>query len=65
MNTACSTPYASPNTILETAKYFFDTKGFDHTSIRDITEYLGIQEELLFNHFKSLDDMLEVIWSES
>ncbi len=51
--------------ILRTAKYFFDTKGFDHTTCRDITEKIGISDLELLHHFDSLDEILEVIWSES
>lgn len=51
--------------ILRTAKHFFDTKGFDETTCRDITESIGISDMDLLYHFDSLDEILEVIWSES
>ncbi len=53
------------NDIIQTAKYFFDTKGFDQTSCRDITERIGISDAELLRYFNSLDEILEVIWSES
>ncbi len=51
--------------ILQAAKHLFDTKGFDRTSCRDITEHIGISDSELLYYFDSLDEILEVIWSES
>jgi len=51
--------------ILRVAKHFFDTKGFDQTTCHDITERIGISDIELLYYFDSLDEILEVIWSES
>ncbi len=51
--------------ILQAAKYFFDTKGFDQTTCQDITGHIGISDIELLLCFDSLDEILEVIWSES
>lgn len=49
--------------IVEIARVLFDTKGFDHTTIRDITSQIGMSEEGFSLHFKSTDEILEAIWS--
>lgn len=53
-----------PWEILRTAQLFFRSKGFDHTRIDDITECLEISDELFFHCFESLDEILELLWSE-
>lgn len=53
------------NDIIQTAKHLFDTKGFDQTTCHDITKSIGISDVELLNYFNSLDEILEVIWSES
>lgn len=51
--------------IIETARLLFKTKGFDHTSLRDITMQLNISDQMISQHFTSLDEILEVVWSGS
>lgn len=53
------------NDIIEAAKHLFDTKGFDHTTCKDITKRIGMSDVELLGYFDSLDEILEVIWSES
>ncbi len=51
--------------IIETARLLFQSKGFDHTSLMDITMQLNISDQMIFQHFKSLDEILEVVWAGS
>ena len=54
-----------PWEILQTAQLFFKNKGFDHTRIDDITDCLEISNEIFFQCFESLDEILELLWSET
>ncbi len=49
--------------IVRIAKILFDTKGFDHTTIHDITSLAGMSEGIFSLHFNSTDEVLEAIWS--
>lgn len=51
--------------IMETARSLFTTKGFEQTSLGDITKELNISDKIVFTYFKSVDEILEVVWSES
>ncbi len=51
--------------IIETARLLFQSKGFDHTSLMDITMQLNISDQMIFQHFTSLDEILEVVWAGS
>lgn len=50
--------------IIETARSLFNAKGFDQTTVSDITQQLNINDRMIFYHFASLDEILEVVWSE-
>ncbi|KJR97460.1 MAG: hypothetical protein VR65_24120 [Desulfobulbaceae bacterium BRH_c16a] len=50
--------------IMETARFLFRQQGFDQTTIRDITEQLGLSETVITGYFSSKDDLLEAVWSE-
>ena len=50
--------------ILESAKDFFETRGFDNTTTIDIISSLEIREEEFFYHYSSLDEVLDILWSE-
>jgi len=52
-----------PWEILETAYFFFLRKGFEKTTIRDICGKLDIKPPLFYNHFDSLDEVLETLWA--
>jgi AcrR family transcriptional regulator len=56
----CRTRYK----IKELARYFFQIKGFDETTLDDITGELSITMEDFNLYFRSKDDLLEEIWSE-
>lgn len=50
--------------IMETARFLFRQQGFDQTTIRDITDRLGLSETVITDYFSSKDDLLEAVWSE-
>jgi AcrR family transcriptional regulator len=50
--------------ILETARSLFKQRGFDQTSLRDITDRLALTETDIAAYFGSKDDLLEAVWSE-
>lgn len=52
-----------PWEILETAYYFFRKKGFERTAIPDICNRLDINQSQFYNHFDSLDEVLEILWA--
>lgn len=51
--------------IVQTARELFDSQGFDNTTIHDLIDRLDISDTLFFAHFQSLDELLEIVWSES
>lgn len=51
--------------IIDASRFLFQTKGFDNTTVRDLIERLQISEQLFFCYFQSMDEILEVVWSES
>lgn len=50
--------------IVNTARLFFTTKGFDLTTLEDVMQALNINEEIFRKNFNSMDELLEVVWSE-
>lgn len=50
--------------IIEIARIVFNQKGFDDTSVLDVAERVNISEQKFTNYFRSLDELLEVVWSE-
>ncbi|MBT8353126.1 MAG: helix-turn-helix transcriptional regulator [Desulfofustis sp.] len=52
-----------PWEILETAHSLFQKKGFERTSIADICSRLEIKPFEFYNHFDSLDEVLEILWA--
>ena len=49
--------------ILETAYLLFNKKGYDRTKIEDICKKLNINERQFYYHYKSLDEVLEILWA--
>lgn len=49
------------NEILDVAERLFAVKGFDHSSIADIQNEIGIARGTLYYHFKSKEDILDAI----
>jgi AcrR family transcriptional regulator len=49
--------------ILESARSSFTLLGFDKTKIMDICRDLGISKRTFHKYFKSLDEILDVLWA--
>ncbi|MCI8294095.1 MAG: TetR/AcrR family transcriptional regulator [Hespellia sp.] len=49
------------NEILDVAERLFVGKGFDHTSIADILEEVGIARGTLYYHFKSKEEIMDAM----
>lgn len=49
--------------IVATAKMLFQTRGFENTTIKDITTSLKITDSMFFHHFSSTDEILELLWN--
>lgn len=49
--------------IIYAAIDLFSSNGYSAVSVRDITRAAGIKESSLYNHFKSKDELLEVIFN--
>ena len=58
---SCSLRYQ----VMETARQLFHAQGYDHTTLEDISKQLKINDHEVFNFFRSKDDLLEAVWSES
>jgi len=52
-----------PREILESAYFLFNKKGFEKTTVPDICLRLGIKPYQFYNHFDSLDEVLEILWA--
>ena len=52
-----------PWEILEAAYFFFQKKGFEKTTIPDICNRINIKRDQFYKHFKSLDEVLEILWA--
>ena len=52
-----------PWEILEAAHSLFQKEGFERTSVPDICRRLGIKPFEFYNHFNSLDEVLEILWA--
>lgn len=53
------------NQIKEAACVLFQSQRFENTSVTDLVEKLQIEEQTFFLYFRSMDELLEVVWSES
>lgn len=53
------------NQIKEAACVLFRSQGYKNTSVTDLVEKMHIEEQTFFKYFKSMDELLEVVWSES
>lgn len=53
------------NPIKETACVLFRSQSFENTSVTDLVEKLHLKEQDFFLYFRSRDELLEVVWSES
>lgn len=47
--------------IIQAATHLFQTKDYEHTSMQDIIEYLGIAKGTIYHYFRSKDELLEAV----
>ncbi len=52
-----------PSQIVETASTIFQTRGFENTKVVDVCKQLGISKSQFYHHFRSLDEVLEIVWA--
>ena len=52
-----------PAKIVETASTIFQARGFDNTGVADVCKSLGIGRSQFHRHFRSLDEVLEIVWA--
>jgi len=57
-------PYRLRHEIVAAARALFADKGYDHTTLSDITERLKVKEQAIYEFFRSKDDLLEAVWAE-
>lgn len=50
-------------TILATARQLFQSKGFEQTSLSDLCKEMNIESNIFYNHYGSLDEVLEILWN--
>lgn len=53
------------NQIKEGACVLFRSQSFENTPVTDLVEKLHLKEQDFFLYFRSMDELLEVVWSES
>jgi len=57
-------PGGGRHEIVQTARLLFNTRGFDQTTLEDLLRALNIGEGVFLENFNSMDQLLEVVWSE-
>ena len=63
MNTQLAVNQALYWQIMQTAQVFFRSRGYDQTTVEDITAFLNISETQFSYFFHSLDEILELLWA--
>lgn len=53
------------NQIKEAVCILFRSQKFQNTTVIDLVEELQIDEQSFFMYFQSMDELMEVVWSES
>lgn len=48
--------------VLEAARELFGRQGFDHTTVREIAQQVGLTDGALYYHFKSKREILMSVW---
>lgn len=56
--------FADAEKIVATAEMLFQKRGFENTTIKDVTTCLRIPESLFFHYFSSTDEILELLWND-
>jgi len=51
--------------IKEAGRRLFISQGFENTSVFEVMDKLQMKENEFYQYFKTKDQLLEVIWSES
>ena len=54
-------PEETERKILEVSFRLFQEKGYDHTTIQDIVNGLGMSKGAVYHHFKSKEEILDQI----
>jgi hypothetical protein len=49
--------------IVDTASGIFQARGFDDTKVMDVCNSLDISRSQFHRHFRSLDEVLEIVWA--
>lgn len=55
-------PEETERKILDIAFRLFSEKGYDHTTIQDIVDALGMSKGAVYHHFKSKEDILDHLY---
>ena len=55
-------PEETQRKILDIAFRLFSEKGYDHTTIQDIVDALGMSKGAVYHHFKSKEDILDHLY---
>ena len=53
------------NEIKEAGCTLFRSQGFEETSVVDLVQKIHIREQDFYIYFRSIDELLEFVWSES
>ena len=53
------------NQIKEAATVLFRSQGYENTTVIQLVQKIQIEEQIFYSYFQSLDELLEVVWSES
>lgn len=57
-------PEETQRRILDIAFRLFTEKGYDHTTIQDIVDALGMSKGAVYHHFKSKEDILDHLYDQ-
>ena len=55
-------PEETQRKILDVSFRLFTQKGYDHTTIQDIVDALGMSKGAVYHHFKSKEDILDHLY---
>src|SRR5438876_4781336 len=59
-----TTPAPTKQRILAASRQLFAERGFHRTSVRDITDLVGVTDGALYRHFRSKRELLEALLEE-
>ena len=58
-------PETAKGRLLATAAKLFNQKGYERTTVRDFATAVGIQSGSIFHHFKTKEDILKAVMTET